>query len=76
MAVLWKQRVTEVTTTGDLETARGALDDIQGSLLVILRGKHLYNSVRLTGVVRDLRSLADQLEPHIGVIRKEENGAT
>jgi len=54
-----------------IEQAERWLDDAQMNLRMIRRGKHFDNDLRLKGVVRDLRDLADKLEPHIAVL--EEN---
>lgn len=48
-----------------IEYAERWLDDAQMSLRMIRRGKHAYNKARLHDVVRDLRELADKLEPCI-----------
>ena len=55
-----------------LETAILALDDMNIALRMIARGKHTHNDLRLRGVVRDLRGLADRLEPRIEEFKEEE----
>ena len=48
-----------------IEQAERWLDDAQMSLRMIRRGKHTHNDLRMKGVIRDLRELADKLEPCI-----------
>ena len=57
-------------TETEIEIARGCLDDLQMSLHTIVRGKHFHNDLRLSGIVRDLRHIAERLEPHIEALRE------
>ena len=47
------------------------LGGMQISLRTVARGKHTHNDIRLAGVVRDLRDLADRLEPRIEEFKGE-----
>ena len=61
----FEKGITNMIKEIALETAIMALEDMQISLRMVARGKHTHNDIRLAGVARDLRVLADRLEPRI-----------